>query len=88
MSLGMLLLFSFPFFCELVYKNFLRAHRGLAWLCIYATWRHLPSQTSFPQLYLYIGVGTFLLTFALLFVIFLYWNGAFTSPRFSRLLVT
>jgi predicted ferric reductase len=87
-SLGTLFLTSLPFFRQLAYEIFLRTHQGLAGLCIYATWRHLPSQTLFPRLYLYIALGICLLTFILQFAIILYRNGAFTSRGYPRATVT
>ena len=87
-SLGTLLLTFLPLFQRLAYEIFLRIHQALAGLCIYAVWRHLPSDALFPRLYVYIMAGVFLLTFILQSAVFFYRNGAFGSGGCPRALIT
>ena len=79
-----LLLFSFPFFRRLSYEIFLRLHQGLAVVFIYFTWRHLPSHSVFPRIYVYVPVGFLLLTALLETSLFLYRNGVFPSRSYPR----
>ncbi|KAI1919977.1 hypothetical protein LOZ65_004256 [Ophidiomyces ophidiicola] len=85
--LGALSLFFIPYFRRLSYEVFLRVHQLLALLCAYAIWRHLPSHIS-SQLYIYIGLGIFLVTCTLQIAIYVYCNGAFTSRGSPRALAT
>ncbi|OJD23047.1 hypothetical protein ACJ73_05605 [Blastomyces percursus] len=87
-SLGLLSLLFMPFFRQLTYEIFLRLHQMTACLCVYAIWRHLPSHGVVPRLYLYISLGTSLVTLFLQYVLFLYRNGVFTSRGCPRALVT
>ena len=47
------------------YEIFLRSHQGLAILCAYSVWRHLPADRGFPRTYLYIFAGVLGSTFTL-----------------------
>ncbi|PGG98896.1 hypothetical protein GX51_06543 [Blastomyces parvus] len=87
-SLIFLLLFSLPFFRRLAYEIFLRTHQSLAAASVYATWRHLPSNSIFPRIYIYVPLGILSLTTILQFLIFLYRNRVLSSQLSPRALVT
>lgn len=79
MSIIALMLSSLPIIRHLAFEIFLRMHQGLAVLCIYAIWRHLPSKSIFPRGYLYIVLGILLLTTVSQALFFLYQNGILPS---------
>ncbi|KKZ68760.1 hypothetical protein EMCG_05636 [[Emmonsia] crescens] len=87
-SLIFLLLFSLPFCRRLAYEIFLRTHQSLAAVSVYATWRHLPSDSIFPRIYIYVPLGILSLTTLLQFLIFLYRNRVLSSQLSPRALVT
>lgn len=61
----MLIVLSWRIFQRPSYEIFLRTHQGLAVLCAYSVWRHLPADRAFPRTYLYIFAGLFGMTLAL-----------------------
>ena len=71
-------------FRRLAYEIFLRLHQGLAVVFIYFTWRHLPSHSVFPRIYVYVPVGFLSLTTILETSIFLYRNGVLSSRSYPR----
>ncbi|KAJ5646729.1 hypothetical protein N7490_003101 [Penicillium lividum] len=62
-AMAAILLLSLPAIRRFLYEPFLRLHQTLAAACLYSTWRHLPSDTLLPRLYLYIPLGIMLLGF-------------------------
>ncbi|KAL5335649.1 hypothetical protein BJX70DRAFT_390564 [Aspergillus crustosus] len=81
-SILALMLSSLPIIRRLAFEIFLRMHQGLAAVCVYATWRHLPSKSIFPRGYLYIPLGILLLTTVLQALVFLYRNGILPSRSY------
>ncbi|KFY03642.1 hypothetical protein V490_00110 [Pseudogymnoascus sp. VKM F-3557] len=51
--LCLILVLLLPLFRKLSYELFLRSHQALALAFIYAVWRHVPSDKSFPRAYIY-----------------------------------
>ena len=47
------------------YEIFLSTQQGLAILCAFSVWRHLPSDRHFPHIYLYVFASLFGMTLAL-----------------------
>ncbi|QKX64378.1 uncharacterized protein TRUGW13939_11552 [Talaromyces rugulosus] len=56
-TLGTIMIFSIPIFRKHVYELFLRTHQGLAAVSFYAIWKHIPSDSAFPRLYLYVPLA-------------------------------
>ncbi len=56
------------------YEVFLRCHQALAVVVAYALWRHVPSQSKLPRIYLLTSSCTFAATFVLECLIILYRN--------------
>ncbi|KAJ6035553.1 hypothetical protein N7460_009728 [Penicillium canescens] len=79
-----ILLLSFPFVRRFFYEPFLRLHQALATACIYFVWRHLPSDTLLPRLYVYIPLGTMLLALLVELFLFIVRNGVFPPRPYSR----
>ncbi|KAF4768866.1 hypothetical protein HAV15_008768 [Penicillium sp. str.  len=79
-----ILLSSFPFIRRFLYEPFLRLHQALATACIYSVWRHLPSGTLLPRLYVYIPLGTMLLALLVELFLFIIRNGVFPPRPYSR----
>ncbi|OQD76716.1 hypothetical protein PENANT_c125G07499 [Penicillium antarcticum] len=79
-----ILLSSFPFIRRFLYEPFLRLHQALATACIYSVWRHLPSGTLLPRLYVYIPLGTMLLALLVELFLFIVRNGVFPPRPYSR----
>ena len=75
-------------FRRLAYEIFLRLHQGLAVVFIYFTWRHLPSHSVFPRIYVYVPVGFLSLTAILETSIFIYRNGVLPSRSYPRASIT
>ena len=71
-------------FRRLAYEIFLHLHQGLAVVFIYFTWRHLPSHSIFPRIYVYVPVSFLSLTAILETSIFLYRNGVLPSRSYPR----
>lgn len=71
-------------FRRLAYEIFLRLHQSLAVVFICFTWRHLPSHSVFPRIYVYVPVGFLSLTAILETSIFLYRNGVLPSRSYPR----
>lgn len=67
------------------YEVFLRTHQALAVLFAYSTWRHLPLDSLFPSMYIYIFAGLFLSTFVVQCVSVLWRNGTFRHGRAQAL---
>ncbi|KFY19587.1 hypothetical protein V493_07902, partial [Pseudogymnoascus sp. VKM F-4281 (FW-2241)] len=63
--LCLLVLLVCPLFRKLSYELFLRTHQALAVASAYAVWRHLPSEKTFPRLYIYVSAGLLLSMFLL-----------------------
>lgn len=59
------------------YELFLRCHQGLAFVTVYALWRHVPSSSKVPRAYLVASGGTFLTTLVMQCFTFLYRNFSF-----------
>ena len=70
----LLLLLSSRLFRRFSYELFLRCHQGLAFVLIYALWRHIPSSSKVPRAYLLASGGTFLITFVMQIFAVLYRN--------------
>lgn len=87
-SLGVLALFSIPWFRRWSYEIFLRGHQVLAGLFVYGTWRHLPTKSSPPKLYLWVALGILGLTSCLQLVTLLCRNGLFAGCGAPRALVS
>ncbi|KAH1890856.1 hypothetical protein KXV57_006326, partial [Aspergillus fumigatus] len=81
-SLVALMLFSLSLFRRLSFELFLRTHQALAAVCIYMTWRHLPSESIFPRVYLYIPLAILLLSTFVHVLLFLYRNGILPSRTY------
>jgi predicted ferric reductase len=81
-SLVGLMLFSLSLFRRLSFELFLRTHQALAAVCIYMTWRHLPSESIFPRVYIYIPLAILLLSTFLHVLLFLYQNGILPSRTY------
>ena len=69
------------------YEVFLRCHQALAVVVAYALWRHVPSQSKLPRIYLLTSSCTFAVTFVLEGVTILYRNVT-VSRGCSRALIT
>jgi hypothetical protein len=83
-SLVVLSLLSIPWFRHWSYEIFLQGHQILAGVSVYGIWKHLPSQSHSPKIYLLVALGTFGLTLLLELIILLYQNSLFAgrgSPR-------
>jgi len=85
--LCLLILLSHPLLRRPSYEVFLRMHQALAVLSAYSIWRHLPSNSLFPRMYIYISAGLFLSTFVIECVRVLWRNGTFRYGH-ARALVT
>ena len=70
----LLLLLLSRFFRRLSYEFFLRCHQGLAFVLIYTLWRHIPSSSKVPRVYLRVSAGTFLITLMMQIFAVLYRN--------------
>lgn len=71
-----LLLLSTRLFRLPSYEVFLRCHQALAVVVAYALWRHIPSQSKLPRIYLLTSSCTFAATFVLECFTILYRNVA------------
>lgn len=87
MSLGSIIIFSVPLFRRLAYETFLRIHQGLTAACVYSTWRHLPSETVFPRIYIYVPLVILLTTTFIYALVFIYRNGILPSRLYPRVSV-
>lgn len=83
----LLVLLSHPILRRPSYEIFLRTHQVLAVLSAYSKWRHLPSDSLFPRMYIYISAGLFLSTSAVHCIRVLRRNGTFRHGH-ARALVT
>lgn len=81
----LLVLLSHPLLRRPSYEVFLRTHQALAVLSAYSTWRHLPSDSLFPSMYIYISAGLFLSTSVVQCVSVLWRNGTFRHGRAQAL---
>ena len=52
-----LLLFSSPFFWQARLQGLSASTPGLAVVLIYLSWRHLPSHSVFPRIYVIVPIG-------------------------------
>lgn len=52
-------------------------HQALALFSAYSIWRHLPSDSLFPRMYIYISAALFLSTSVVQCVSIVWWNGTF-----------
>ena len=86
-SLCMLVLLSHPLLRRPSYEIFLRTHQALAVLSAYSIWRHVPSESLFPRMYIYISAGLFFSTSVVQCVSALWRNGTFRHGA-ARALVT
>ena len=59
------------------YEIFLRTHQGLAILCAYSIWQHVPAAKIFPRFYLYTSAASFAVTSVLQGWTILHRNGVF-----------
>jgi len=73
------MIFSIPIFRKHVYELFLRTHQGLAAVFFYAIWKHLPPDSAFPRLYLYVPLAILGLTTLYHSGKLLYQNGFMSS---------
>ncbi|CAG7933056.1 unnamed protein product [Penicillium olsonii] len=87
-TLGILALFSIPYFRRWSYEMFLRSHQIFAGLFVYGTLQHLPSHNSSARLYVYVTLGILGLTTLLEFAIILYRNGMFSGRGAPRALIS
>ncbi|MCJ1473145.1 hypothetical protein MMC13_001796 [Lambiella insularis] len=86
-SLCILVLLSLPLLRRPSYEIFLRTHQALAVLSAYSIWRHVPSESLFPRMYIYISAGLFFSTSVVQCVSTLWRNGTFRHGA-ARALVT
>ncbi|KAL4891325.1 putative cell surface metalloreductase [Aspergillus ambiguus] len=61
-SVGILIIFSLAWFRRWTYEVFIRTHQILAGVNVYGILRHLPKESRFPHLCIYIALGTLGLT--------------------------
>ncbi|KAL9041551.1 MAG: hypothetical protein Q9214_004070 [Letrouitia sp. 1 TL-2023] len=59
------------------YELYLRGHQTLACLSLYAIWRHVRSKTLLPRLYIFVAVGSFVVTSVLQWGLIVYRNFSF-----------
>lgn len=83
----LLVLLSHPLLRRPSYEIFLRTHQALAVLSAYSMWRHLPSNSLFPRMYIYISAGLFFSTSVVQCISVLWRNGTLRHGR-ARALVT
>ena len=83
----LLVLLSHPLLRRPSYEIFLRTHQALAMLSAYSIWRHLPSDSLSPRMYIYISAGLFVSTSVVQCISVLWRNGNFRHGR-ARALVT
>ena len=81
------MLLSHPVLRKPSYEIFLRTHQALAVLSACSIWRHLPSDSLFPRMYIYISAGLFVSTSVVQCVGVLWRNGNFRHGC-ARALVT
>ncbi|KAJ6026426.1 hypothetical protein N7460_011243 [Penicillium canescens] len=86
-ALGILALFSIPYFRRWSYEIFLRSHQILAGLFVYGTWQHIPAHASSARLYVYVTLSILGLTTLLELAIHLYRNGIFSGHGAPRALI-
>ncbi|KAI5456105.1 hypothetical protein BGZ63DRAFT_367500 [Mariannaea sp. PMI_226] len=80
----LLLVLPLCLFSQALYEVVLFSHQAISLVVIFFTWRHLPSITIFPRLYLYIILGIFLTSFILQSIINILKNGMlYLKARFS-----
>ena len=84
MLLAVIIVSSLPFVRQFAYEIFLRTHQGLAVVCVYSTWRHLPSSSIFPRIYIYVPLAVLLLLASSYALIFLYRNGVIPPRPYPR----
>lgn len=83
-SSGILVALALPWFRKMAYEIFIRTHQVLTGLYVYGVLEHLPKDSHFSRLCVYVAIGIFGSTTLLQLIIFLYRNGFFTrrgSPR-------
>ncbi|OQU97172.1 FAD-binding domain-containing protein [Cladophialophora immunda] len=78
-SWGFLVPLSHPLLRRPSYEFFLRVHQILAIVVTYSIWAHLRKSPSLPQKYIYITIGTFLLTILVQCGLIMYQTGVFGS---------
>ena len=77
--LGCVILLSIPIVRRPFYEFFLRTHQTLSALLVYALWRHVPSDQSFPRYWLYILLGLYVFLCVVQGCIVVYQNGFLRS---------
>lgn len=87
-SLAMIIISTFPVLQKRIYEIFLRTHQALAFLFVYAIWRHLPSGSVFPRLYLYVPLSILCLSAVYQVGKFLYQNSFLSSRLKPRATIT
>ena len=86
-SLATIIVFSLPLFRRYAYEVFLRTHQGLTAVRVYSTWRHLPSDSVFPRIYVYVPLVILLMTTITYALTFLYQNGVVPPRPYPRVSV-
>jgi predicted ferric reductase len=83
-----MMIFAVPIFRRRIYELFLRTHHSLAVLYFYSIWRHLPSDSVFPRLYLYVPLLILSLTTLYQLGNLLYQNSVLSSRPSPRATIT
>ncbi|EHY57102.1 hypothetical protein HRR83_002602 [Exophiala dermatitidis] len=86
-SLGILVPLSNPLLRRPFYEFFLRLHQTLAVTATYSIWSHLKKSHSLPQKYIYVTIGTFLLTVLVQCGLIVYQTGV-VGNGFARVKIT
>lgn len=86
-SWGFLVPLSLPLLRRPFYEFFLRLHQTLAVTATYSIWSHLKKSHSLPQKYIYVTIGTFLLTVLVQCGLIVYQTGV-VGNGFARVKIT
>lgn len=83
-----IVLLSIPFFRRSLFEVYLRAHQAFAAVCIYSTWRHLPSEGLDPRMYIHVPLGILISTTVLYVAILMFRNGILPPRPYPRASIT
>ncbi|KAH8435397.1 ferric reductase family protein [Aspergillus melleus] len=86
-SVGALLILSLALVRRWSYETFLRTHQILAAVNVYGIFRHLPHNSQFAKVCVYIALGALALTSSVQLMVFLYRNGLFAARGCPRAIV-
>ncbi|KAJ5369940.1 rerric reductase like transmembrane component [Penicillium cataractarum] len=87
-SMAGIALLSIPFARRSFFEIYLRAHQAFAAVCIYSTWRHLPSEALNPRIYIYVPLGFLASTTLLYIALLVFRNGIFPPRQYPRASIT